>query len=549
MKFKALPYVVAALAAASSAHGDVNIPDNVNVTGNTNVSGNASVNGTLTVQAAPTPVVVTPNNSSAGQTNPVTGTNDGTSTAVRTVLGGTEAGYTTATGGGAQVSNNGDVTLNSSTGSDNTVSVSRVTEVRVYNADQGVNAGQPIPNTQSYYLIDASGAEIPGSRVSVGDLGVPDAATAQANFEELVDGDGTGDIDFTGSSFDSARTVTPLANTGGNLSVGGNASVTGQTTTNGIDNSGQKITNLADGTAPTDAVNKGQVDAADTTLQNNIDAEAATRAAADTTLQNNIDSEAATRAAADTTLQTNIDTEAATRAAADTTLQNNIDAEAATRAAADTTLQNNITTEVNNRSKLIRSEGTNADGNEIVHIGAHSLVTQELGGQQLLSAQDAGLNPIDIRVTGGSNLIVDGNTTTGSLNVTGQTVTNGIDNSGARISNVGNAVFAGDAVNLGQMNAAGNALRNEFQAADRKLQRDIDKNTRGIAMVAAMTNTTVAPGKTHGFDFNVSQFQSETGFSFGYANRINENVQLHAAAATTQDFDEAVGRVGVSVQF
>jgi hypothetical protein len=68
-------------------------------------------------------------------------------------------------------------------------------------------------------------------------------------------------------------------------------------------------------------------------------------------------------------------------------------------------------------------------------------------------------------------------------------------------------------------------------------------------MVAAMTNTTVEAGKTHGVDFNIAQFQDETGMSFGYANRINENLQIHAAAASTTDFDEAVARIGVSYQW
>jgi hypothetical protein len=83
--------------------------------------------------------------------------------------------------------------------------------------------------------------------------------------------------------------------------------------------------------------------AADTTLQNNIDAEEAARIAADTTLQTNITAEATTRANADTTLQTNIDTEEAARIAADTTLQTNITTEASTRASADTALQGQIT--------------------------------------------------------------------------------------------------------------------------------------------------------------------------------------------------------------
>ncbi|MFT4175516.1 MAG: hypothetical protein QM627_02565 [Luteolibacter sp.] len=491
MKFKALPFVIAVLTAAA-AHaqtttvvGDVNITPGVPANpGNVSVAGDATVNGTLTVQAAPSPVTVTSNSNSAGQQNAVTGTDDGTSTAVRTVLGGAQADYTTATGGGAVIENNGDTTLNSSTGSNNSVSVSRVTEVRVYNADQGVNAGQPVPGTQSYYLIDANGVEILGSRVSVGDPGVPDAATAQANFEELIDGDGVGDIDFTSAAFDSARTSTPLANTGGNLSVGGNATIAGQTTTNGIDNSGEKITGVADGTAASDAVNKGQLDAeataranADTALQNNIDTEAATRAAedtlirdefraADTALQNNINAEAATRASEDAHIRNEFRT-------ADTALQNNIDAEAATRASEDA---------------HIRNEFRTADANIIADY------TQKIDAEE-----------------------------------------------SARIFN--------DNQIRDEFRAADADIRNEFRAADRKLKRAIDKNTRGIAMVAAMTNTRVEAGKTHGVDFNISQFSSSTGFAFGYANRINDKVQLQAALASSEDFEEAVGRIGVSVQW
>ena len=81
--------------------------------------------------------------------------------------------------------------------------------------------------------------------------------------------------------------------------------------------------------------------AADTILQNNIDAEAGLRSAADDVLQGNIDAEGATRAAADTANSgaitantTAITNEAATRGAADTTLQDNIDAEEAARLAA-----------------------------------------------------------------------------------------------------------------------------------------------------------------------------------------------------------------------
>ena len=64
-----------------------------------------------------------------------------------------------------------------------------------------------------------------------------------------------------------------------------------------------------------------------------------------------------------------------------------------------------------------------------------------------------------------------------------------------------------------------------------------------------MTNTTIRDGMTQGVDFNISQFEGETGFAFGYAHKVNENVQIHGAAASTTDFEESVGRLGVSFQW
>ena len=126
---------------------------------------------------------------------------------------------------------------------------------------------------------------------------------------------------------------------GGNLLVSGNGSFGASVTMNG-----NQINNLADGAAPTDAATVGQMAAADTVLQGNIDTEAATRAAADTVLQGNINAEATTRAAADVVLQDNITAEAATRSAADTTLQSNINSEAASRILGDHRLDQRIDT-------------------------------------------------------------------------------------------------------------------------------------------------------------------------------------------------------------
>jgi hypothetical protein len=252
---------------------------------------------------------------------------------------------------------------------------------------------------------------------------------------------------------------------------------------------------------------KAKVDNATTGLD-------ATKAIADATkakVDNATTGLAATKTIADAanstaaTLTTNLATEKTERQAADATLTTNLAAEKSQRQTADTNLDSRLTNYQTSQSQLIREE------NGQIHIGQNSLVTSEAGGFQELSAQDALGGSLDINVTNGSDLRIDGV-----------------------------SVATDDDIS---------AIRNDYQAADRNLRSDIDTNTRGIAMVAAMTNTTIRDGMTQGVDFNISQFEGETGFAFGYAHKINENMQLHGAAASTTDFDESVGRLGVSFQW
>ncbi len=113
------------------------------------------------------------------------------------------------------------------------------------------------------------------------------------------------------------------------------------------------------------------------------------------------------------------------------------------------------------------------------------------------------------------------------------------------------------------VDAADDVVRAEFAAADAILQNqidtnvrdiaknreDIDANTRGIAMVAALQHTTVLPGMTHALDISGAHFEGETGMALNYARRINENVQINFGAASTTDFDETVIKAGVGVQW
>jgi len=126
------------------------------------------------------------------------------------------------------------------------------------------------------------------------------------------------------------------------------------------------------------------------------------------------------------------------------------------------------------------------------------------------------------------------------------------------------AEFAAEDANIrGEFAAEDANIRGEFAAADAILQgqitsnansiannrADIDRNARGIAMVAALQHTTVLPGMTQALDVSAAHFEGETGLAINYARRINENVQINFGAASTSDFDESVIKAGIGWQW
>jgi hypothetical protein len=95
-----------------------------------------------------------------------------------------------------------------------------------------------------------------------------------------------------------------------------------------------------------------------------------------------------------------------------------------------------------------------------------------------------------------------------------------------------------------------------YKAADAKLQSQIDsnksaidRNARGIAMVAALQHTTLLPGMSHALDVSAAHFEGETGLSINYSRRVNENWQINFGAASTTDFEESVIKGGIGVQW
>jgi len=511
------------------------------------VEGDATVNGSLLVEPNTATIDTLSATGAAGVPPTIENNGDGTST-VSSRISTVEAERIANTAGGVQIDTNGNVAL---TPEETTTSNLRYGIFSQFNVDNATNT----PITSTTYIaavVDDEGnfiSELPGINVDTTD---PDPLNWTIDLDDPL-------LDSNDILVD---TSTATAN--GNLQVGGNANVDGVLSLaagdpDGVADTGDEwdaVANVAEAIGDNetaidaeetariaadvvlqdnidaeetariaaDGVLQDNIDAeetariaADEVLQDNIDAEETARIAADGVLQDNIDAEETARIAADGVLQDNIDAEETARIAADGVLQDNIDAEETARIAADEVLQDNINAEVSTRSALIRREG---DG--FVHIGENSLIFDDTnpGFDQLTSSK--------------SNLIIGGGATTDVA----------ID---ANLDVAGDASFQKDVFVAGDIFVGGRTQGLQKQIDNNR--EDIDRNARGIAMVAALQHTTVLPDMKHALDLSAAHFEGETGMALNYARRINDNVQINFGAASTSDFDESVIKAGIGVQW
>ena len=128
---------------------------------------------------------------------------------------------------------------------------------------------------------------------------------------------------------------------------------------------------------------------ADSTLQNNInaeetarigadDAEITARSEADSTLQNNIDAEETARINADSTLTSNLNSEITARTNADSTLTTNLNSEITARTNADSTLTSNLNSEITARTNADSTLTTNLNSETTARLSADSSLQAEL---------------------------------------------------------------------------------------------------------------------------------------------------------------------------
>ena len=472
--------------------GDLTAPLTVEgdttIEGNANVQGETLLNGTLTVQPAVGSTVVTTTTPGGGvptELGEIIDNGDGPVKVNQTVLSNNTGVEEVTGGGGATIETNGNTNLSADSVTTTTVQYQRVVRFDVAQAGHTgpTPVGLPVPGTERYFMVDPdTGDAVSGPFSSEADLDafIADPANSPAALFALNP---------------------DLGNEDTADGPGGNLTVEGQTTTNGINNSGEQINGVAVGLADDDAATVGQVNAADTAIQADVDQNELDSDAADAAIQADVDQNELDSDAADAAIQADVDQNELDSDAADAAIQAEIDAEEIARADADT---------------AIRGEFAAADA--LLGDRIDTEIQERISGDVALG--------IRINDEESARIAAD--------NALNQRVTQEVDRLDGRVNGV-------------QIDLA-NETNNRI-AADNALRAGIDENTRGIAMVAAMTNTRVEAGKTHGVDFNMAQFQSETGFAFGYANRVNENVQVHGSLASTTDLDESVVRVGVSVQW
>lgn len=142
--------------------------------------------------------------------------------------------------------------------------------------------------------------------------------------------------------------------------------------------------------------------AADTALQNNINAEATARENADTTLQNNIDTEISDR-------QTAITTEQNARIQADQNLMSKINTEIEDRRRADTTITNNLNQEITSRESDVGGVRDALELHENNKNNPHEVTKTQIGlGSVTNTIGVTHLNSIDgdITLVAGSNVTI-----------------------------------------------------------------------------------------------------------------------------------------------
>ncbi|QXB47464.1 ESPR-type extended signal peptide-containing protein [Acinetobacter seifertii] len=279
----------------------------------------------------------------------------------------------------------------------------------------------------------------------------------------------------------------------------------GKLTANGLDANGEKVTNVGAGTAATDAVNKGQLDALSTSSNNKTDA-----------LGNSTANNLGGGASYDSTT-------GAVSSPTYTVNGNNV---------------NNVGDAITALDKgwTLQSNGSNAaavKAGDTVDIGTVAGETN-LKVTKTGNTIQYGLNrdlDLDSVTTGDSKLDSNGLTITGGPSVT----KTGIDAAGNTISNVAAGTNATDAVNKGQLDALSTSSNNKTDALGNSTANNLGGGSSYDSTTGAVSSPTYVTTKTDGTTVNASNVGD------ALTNLNNEVVKPITFAGNSGSVDRKLG--------
>ncbi|QNX38346.1 YadA-like family protein [Acinetobacter seifertii] len=279
----------------------------------------------------------------------------------------------------------------------------------------------------------------------------------------------------------------------------------GKLTANGLDANGEKVTNVGAGTAATDAVNKGQLDALSTSSNNKTDA-----------LGNSTANNLGGGASYDSTT-------GAVSSPTYTVNGNNV---------------NNVGDAITALDKgwTLQSNGSNAaavKAGDTVDIGTVAGETN-LKVTKTGNTIQYGLNrdlDLDSVTTGDSKLDSNGLTIAGGPSVT----KTGIDAAGNTISNVAAGTAATDAVNKGQLDALSTSSNNKTDALGNSTANNLGGGASYDSTTGAVSSPTYVTTKTDGTTVNASNVGD------ALTNLNNEVVKPITFAGNSGSVDRKLG--------
>ncbi|XAO79976.1 ESPR-type extended signal peptide-containing protein [Acinetobacter nosocomialis] len=279
----------------------------------------------------------------------------------------------------------------------------------------------------------------------------------------------------------------------------------GKLTANGLDANGEKVTNVGAGTAGTDAVNKGQLDALSTSSNNKTDA-----------LGNSTANNLGGGASYDSTT-------GAVSSPTYTVNGNNV---------------NNVGDAITALDKgwTLQSNGTNAaavkagDTVDIGTVAGETNLKVTKTGNTIQYGLNRDLN-IDSVTAGDSKLDTNGLTITGGPSVT----KTGIDAAGNTISNVAAGTNATDAVNKGQLDALSTSSNNKTDALGNSTANNLGGGSSYDSTTGAVSAPTYVTTKTDGTTVNANNVGD------ALTNLNNEVVKPITFAGNSGSVDRKLG--------